>query len=98
MKYKDSSQAEQMRVHIESCKASGLTVTEYCEKHQLAPSKFYYWQKRLNPAAAESGFTQFSALAIDDASVVTIHFPNGVRMVFSGSVIPSSLKELVCCI
>ena len=35
-----------MRQHIEACRASSLTVTAYCKEHQLAPSRFYYWQKR----------------------------------------------------
>jgi hypothetical protein len=97
MKNKDSIQAAQMRSHIESCKANGLTVTVYCKEHQLAPSTFYYWQKRLSSAVAEPGFTQFSPVLADGASA-TIHFPNGVRIVFSGSVSCSSLKELACCI
>ncbi len=87
-----------MRHHIEACKESKQTVVAYCKEHQLAPSNFYYWQKRLNSATVEPGFTQVSPPAIDYTAAVTIHFPNGVRIVFSGSVSPSSLKELVCCI
>jgi hypothetical protein len=97
MKYKDRTQAEAMRQHIEACKESKQTIVAYCKDHQLAPSNFYYWQKRLRPADVNPAFTQLLPEATDTASV-TIHFPNGVRMVFSGSVSCSSLKELACCI
>lgn len=97
MKYKDSLQAEAMRHHIEACKASGLTVSGYCKEHRLAPSTFYYWQKRLNAATAEPGFTQLFPVPMDMVAV-TVHYPNGVRVVFSGRVSSSAIKELVCCI
>jgi hypothetical protein len=98
MKYKDNNRAETMRQHIEACKESKQSIVAYCKDHQLAPSKFYYWQKRLNSATAELGFTQVSAPTVDDTAAVTIHFPSGIRIVFSGSVSLASLKELACCI
>jgi hypothetical protein len=97
MKYKDTSRAEIMRHHIEACKERKQTVIAYCKDHQLAPSNFYYWQKRLRPADVNAAFTQLLPETTDTAAV-TIHFPNGVRIVFSGSVSSSSLKELACCI
>jgi hypothetical protein len=97
MKYKDTSRSTAMRQHIEACKESKQTIVAYCKDHQLAPSIFYYWQKRLRPTDANPAFSQLLPEAADTAAV-TIHFPNGVRVEFSGSVIPSSLKELVCCI
>jgi hypothetical protein len=97
MKYKNNNQAEAMRGHIENCRASGQTVIRYCSEHHLAPSKYYYWQKRLQEAPAESGFTQLSPVTAN-AVTTTIHFPNGVHIAFGGSVSTSVLKELVCCI
>ena len=29
---------------------SGLTVKDFCSNEGLAPSKFYYWQKRVRPS------------------------------------------------
>ncbi len=97
MKYKDTTQAEIMGKHAAACKASGQTIADYCKEHGLAPSKFYYWQKRLNDVIAKPGFSQLSPLTMD-TTAVTMHFPNGVRVEFSGSVSASSLKELICCI
>lgn len=85
-----------MLAHIEICKSNGRTVVAYCKEHGLAPSKFYYWQKRLkNNTAAGRGFTQISALS---PMTATIHFPNGVHISFVSTVSTSVLKELVCCI
>lgn len=98
MKYKNNSQAEAMLVHVTACKASGQTVVAYCKEEGLSPSTFYYWQKRLKGnTASESGFTQI-VVAAPEAAVATVHFPNGVRIVFSGGAGTSVLKELACCI
>lgn len=84
-----------MQVHIETYKSSGQTVNAYCKEQGLAPSKFYYWQKRLKFSSAEKGFTQVSPISPITA---TIHFPNGVHISFVSLVSTSVLKELVCCI
>jgi hypothetical protein len=97
MKNKNSIVAEQMRQHIEACKASNLTVVEYCKQHQFLPARYYYWQSRLKPVAPKAPFTQLLPEPIESGTV-SIYFPNGVRMVFSGTVSCSSLKELACCI
>jgi hypothetical protein len=97
MKYKDTTRAESMRQHIEACKKSRQSIVAYCRDHQIAPSVFYYWQKRLQASDINPAFTQLLPETADTVAA-TIHFPNGVRIVFSGSVSCSSLKELVCCI
>jgi len=43
--------AEQMRQHIEACKASGMYLEEYCKLNQVRPSSHYYWRKKLLVAA-----------------------------------------------
>lgn len=86
-----------MRLHIESCKASGQTVIAYCHQHGLAPSKFYYWQKRLQDADVSSGFLQIPDHTTHNATA-SIHFPNGVSISFAGNVSIDVLKELACCI
>lgn len=97
MEYKDTiSRADIMRAHIETCRASGLTVIDYCKEHGLAPSNYYYWQKRLSPAKPDRpGFTQITQASIHTATV-SITYPNGVRIEFSdGNINASVLKELV---
>jgi len=88
---------EVMRQHIESCRASDMTVLAYCKANNLAPSKYYYWQKRLQPKTAVPSFKQISPMSLDTMSTV-IDFPNGIRISFSGFVNTSILKELACCI
>ncbi len=86
-----------MRLHIESCKASGQTVIAYCHQHGLAPSKFYYWQKRLQDADVSSGFLQIPAHSTQNSNA-SIHFPNGISISFAGNESITVLKELACCI
>jgi len=97
MKNKVSHQAEAMRFHIESCKGSTQTVKAYCREQGLAPSKFYYWQKRLQTTDVYAGFTQIPSPAAD-TTTVTMQFPNGIHISFTGRVSTAVLKELVCCI
>ncbi len=97
MKYKDNTRAEMMRHHIEACKESKQTIIAYCKEHKLAPSNFYYWQKRLSGATGKPGFSRLSPVTMDTGAV-TIYYPNGVRIEFGGTVSCASLKELGCCI
>ncbi|MFT4092233.1 MAG: hypothetical protein QM640_01245 [Niabella sp.] len=90
------SRAEVMRGHIEACRASGGAVVSYCKAHNLAPSNYYYWQKKLNRAAVRPGFTQVAPMDTG-SSTATICYPNGVRLELNNISI-AALKELVCCI
>lgn len=97
METKDNTlRATMMRQHIESCKSGSLTVAAYCKEHDLAPSNYYYWQKRLMRPAVKGGFVELCPSAVRDT--VSIRFPNGVQITFSGSVATTVLKELVCSI
>jgi hypothetical protein len=53
--------AEEMYKLIAGHKSSDLTVKEYCERNNLAPGTYYYWQKKYQAnndasATAQSGF------------------------------------------
>jgi hypothetical protein len=87
-----------MRNHIESCKASGKSVVSYCQETGIAPSKFYYWQKRLQATAIQPGFTQIAAPPPVGNATATVHFPKGVHITFTGNINATILKELACCI
>jgi hypothetical protein len=41
---------------IESQKKSGLTVKMFCSNEGIAPSSFYYWQKRIRQESVEKRF------------------------------------------
>lgn len=62
---KNKRRAEEMAQLLEAQKASGLSKKAYCEHHGIAPSLFYYWQKRLSQAWENEarGFTQLTVQA-----------------------------------
>jgi len=41
---------------IKQQKSTGLTVKEFCANEGIAPSTFYYWQKKLKGSPKEKGF------------------------------------------
>lgn len=88
--------AGQMRHHIEACKASGLFVEEYCKLHQLKPSVYYYWRKKLlGVSKVDTGaFIQLHAPSVS-AGGVEVVFANGVKINFTSLVPIDYLKQLV---
>ena len=42
---------------IKEKEESGLTTTEYCKKHRLAPSNYYYWYRKVK-GTGKGGTTQ----------------------------------------
>jgi len=59
---KDKGRAEEMAQLLEEQASSGMSKKAFCEARGLAPSMFYYWQRRLSAEPAmpdqEPGFTQ----------------------------------------
>jgi transposase-like protein len=87
-----SGQAEMMRMHIEGCKESGKTIEDYCKEHDLKPSNYYYWRKKLS--SQESG--KFVRIAAEVThSSVTVIFVSGHRMVFETLPSVEYIKQLV---
>ena len=84
-----------MRSHIEACRKSGLTVSDYCAQNGLVKSCYYYWLKQLAPANKPAGFT---AISVAQSSSVEVTYPNGVQLCFTGEINAAALKALVCCI
>lgn len=95
MENQNHSKAELMRMHIEACNRSGLTVSDYCLQNGIVKSNYYYWLKKLNGGSKSSGFT---ALSITPVTALAITYPNGVQLNFSGTLDASIVKALVCCI
>lgn len=42
------NKGELWKKRINECKASGLSVAEWCNKNNLTKAKYYYWHKILN--------------------------------------------------
>jgi hypothetical protein len=95
MENQTQSKAKSMSRHIEACRQSGLTVSEYCTQNGLVKSGYYYWLKKLNGENKSSGF---AAVNITTNGALEITYPNGVQLSFSGAINAATLKALVCCI
>ncbi|HEY1870109.1 MAG TPA: hypothetical protein VGG71_03570 [Chitinophagaceae bacterium] len=95
MKKNNEAKAEAMRSHIEACRKSGLTVSDYCIQNGIVKSCYYYWLKQLSPANKPTGFT---AISVAQSSCVQVSYPNGVQLCFTGEINVAVLKALVCCI
>ncbi len=88
--------AERMRRHIDDCKASGMYVEEYCKLHQLKPSLYYYWRRKLMGSVKKDtgGFIQLQAPPVS-AGCIEIILLNGVKIHFSNLVSADYIKQLV---
>jgi len=71
--------SELMRMHIAACKESKMKVEAYCSEHQLKPSNYYYWQKKLQPQQPGKFISLTPALL---NAPVSITFTNGKRISF----------------
>lgn len=75
---KKHSRAEDMAQLLETQAASGLSKKAFCEEHGIAPSMFYYWQKRLSEVASgpseELGFAQ---VAVHPSAELEVRLPGG---------------------
>ena len=47
MKNTMEEKSAEWKQHFINCKNSGLSQTQYCKKHGITESKFYYWKKQL---------------------------------------------------
>jgi len=84
-----------MRQHIEACRKSGLTVTDYCSQNGLVKSNYYYWIKKLGSEDKSGGFT---TVKVATNAAIEITYPYGVQLSFTGNINVATIKELVCCI
>jgi hypothetical protein len=86
------AQSELMRQHIAACNASGKSVESYCKEHQLKPSIYYYWRKKIAPQQ-EGKFISI-ALPLSNGPV-SIVFTNGTRICFETMPPVDYVKQLM---
>jgi len=83
---------------IEECRASGLTVKDFCSIKGIHPSNFYYWVRRQR-SANEAGFLPVTiskpAAHTISQQKVEIVYPNGVCLKFSSEVDIRMLSQLI---
>ncbi|MDH5259726.1 MAG: hypothetical protein OEX07_17060 [Gammaproteobacteria bacterium] len=47
MKNTMEEKSTEWQQHFINCQNSGLSQTQYCQKHNITEAKFYYWKKQL---------------------------------------------------
>ncbi len=82
-----------MEMHLASCKASSLTVREYCSQHEVKVHQYYYWQKKLQPQTQDSNFVKMSPT--QTSSPVSVVFANGHQVDFTTLPPVDYLKQLM---
>ena len=86
--------------HVQTCAASGKTVAEYAAEHGLAAQAMYAGKKILVrkgvlPPARPARFQRAQVVRPVVGSEWRIHLPNGVSVVFSGSVDAATLTTVL---
>ncbi|MDC9616367.1 helix-turn-helix domain-containing protein [Xenorhabdus khoisanae] len=65
---------------IETRKQSGLTVTAFCQHHEINLATFYYWSKKCRQQTEPQ---HLHPVVLDEAlnagHIVTLCLPNGIR-------------------
>ena len=69
--------------HIQRWRASGLSRPAYSRKHGLKYSTFLSWFKQEPPACEPGKFVALAQARISP-SLITIYFPNGIRLEYAG--------------
>jgi transposase-like protein len=89
--------AEEMYDLIAGYKNSEMTVREYCERNDLAPGIYYYWQKKYHNRNGVSDTSQsgFSLLQMQDSLQQAGLFAEVKGIKLYRAVTASYLKELI---
>jgi hypothetical protein len=86
------NQSELMQQHIAACKTSGLQVETYCRQHQLKPSLYYYWRKKIQPQQPGKFISIAPLLSNTPVSII---FTSGHRIIFETLPPVDYLKQLM---
>ena len=75
---------------------SGLTVSEFCDKHALQAATFYSWRKRLGEAKESPARVVFTPISIKDPFSIGVELllPGGLVLRFSGLAPVEYLRQL----
>ena len=82
-----------MQTHIAAFKASGKTVEDYCMDHELKPSNYYYWRKKLQLPQEPGKFISITPQLSN--APVRITFTNGIHINFETMPPVDYVKQLV---
>ena len=79
--------------HIRDWEASGLSRPEYSRKHGLKYSTFLSWFKREAPGPEPGKFIVL-APSQSSSSLISISFPNGIRLEYEGELNQALIQYL----
>ncbi len=89
---------------LERAEASGLSIRQFCVRHDVEEGQFYYWRKRLEleaaerqlPASAEPGFVLVQQAHPEaEAPVLELIVERGWRLRIPPGVEPAALRVVL---
>jgi hypothetical protein len=91
--------------------AGSLTVTEFCQRHRIKPSKFFYWKNKMkecgkspardsqSPNGSAGGFIPISLPGMhrntEFGDKIELYFPSGLRACIPASTGEAVLKTII---
>ena len=89
---------QQWAATIKDCRASGMTVDDYCRQHGISHDAYYYWLRKVKEAALiQSGFVEITPPEAPETAIpvtltakindVTLEIKEGVSSEFLANVI-----------
>lgn len=96
---RSASQAEMFSL-ISRWQESGVSQIDFCQQHDLAPHRFYYWLKKYKQSGSTSYRSSFLQVEVetsefDTSDGIRIQYPNGVIVTVGESVHISRLRALI---
>ena len=86
--------AKEWRGHLGQQGKSGLSISEYCKRHNLPVANFYYWRRRVAPEASPL-IPVLVRRPVTDPCTLAIRLPNGIQLALEGLSVGASLAEVV---
>ncbi len=84
---------------INKWQASGISLKEFCNNHNLSVHIFYYWLRKYKQQhnSLSTGFIPVEVNAVEEPSKteVQILYPNGVQITLSDQVSTPRIKALI---
>jgi hypothetical protein len=100
-KIESSSSQSEMFSLVSRWQESGMSQIDFCQQHDLAPHRFYYWLKKYkqigSTTSIRSSFLQVEVETgePDSSEEIRIEYPNGVIVTVGESVHISRLRALI---
>jgi len=96
---RSSSQSEMFSL-VSGWQESGLSQIDFCQQHDLAPHRFYYWLKKYKQNGTTSIRSSFLQVELETQesgtnNEIQIQYPNGVIVTVGETVHISRLRALI---